>query len=259
MPHLNELQSQFGSAGLTILGVTKETKEKTEPWIEDKGVKYPWAYDTGGEMQKAFGVSGIPAAFLIDAGGRVVWQGHPASLRESVIEDALKDSYKAMTRDWPKSAKSVGKALSKGDLGGALEKAKELAVEDEFGKTLVTRIQGRIRLQVTGVEAAFAEGDVLAAFEAGEAIIKGLEGLPEAERVESILEQISKDKDLKARMKDLEKLRKILSADMDKRKECDAVIDKLEKLLDGMEGTYVGDRIEAAISSVRKKRGQLER
>lgn len=257
MPHLNELQAQFGGKGLTILGVTSESKKDTEPWIEEKGVTYPWGYDEGGEMSKGFGVSGIPAAFLIDAGGRIVWQGHPASLREGTIEDALKDSYKALTRDWPKSAKAVGKALTKGDLGDALAKAEALAVDDEFGKELVGRVKGRIRLKVTSVESAFAEGDVLVAYESGKAIQKSLKGLPEQERIDSIIKQISKDKDLKERMKQLEKLRKIVSVEMDKKKQCDEVAAKLEKFLKGNEGTYVGDRIEAKLKAIRKVRGKL--
>jgi hypothetical protein len=256
---LNEVQGQFGYSGLTVLGVTSEDAEKTVPWIEKKGAEYPYAYDRGGKLSSALGVRGIPAAFLVDAGGRVIWSGHPMSLSEGDIEEALDGAADAMARDWPKSATSVKKALKKGDYAKAIEAAKGLAEEDELGADLVAKLRGLVQRRVAACEGAFESGDVLVAYEAGKAIVKGLDGLDEGTRVEAILEQIAKDKELKARLKTLEKLREICGEEVRRQKDCDEVIAALEKLGKGKDGTYEGDRIAAAVERFTKLRATFSR
>lgn len=260
MSHLNEVNSTFGYSGLTVLGVTNEEKEKTEDWISKKGAQYPYAYDRGGMLSKGLGVKGIPAAFLIDAGGEVLWSGHPSSLSDSVIEEALDGAAEALSRDWPKSAGSVKKALKKNDFAKAIEAAKKLAEEDAFGEELVQNVRRAVTRRVAACESAFESGDVLTAYEAGKVIVKGLKGLEEGERVEAILEQIAKDKELKARLKTLEKLRDITTADeMRRQKDCDEVIAALEKLKKGKDGTYEAGRIDEAIARFTKLRSTFKR
>jgi hypothetical protein len=38
---------------------------------------------------KAYGIRSIPTAYLIGTDGKVIWEGHPRQLEDSVIEKAL--------------------------------------------------------------------------------------------------------------------------------------------------------------------------
>lgn len=89
MPHLNELHEKFGGKGLVIVGVTSESLQLMQPWAEAKGAKYPLVSDPSAKSSEAYGVNGIPAAFLIDPQGKVVWAGHPATLTQESIDKAL--------------------------------------------------------------------------------------------------------------------------------------------------------------------------
>ena len=86
---MNELNAEFESRGLTIIGVTSETEKQTVSWIEKNGAEYAYGYDKGGKLKSALGVRGIPNAVLVNPSGKIVWQGHPTSLTASTVESAL--------------------------------------------------------------------------------------------------------------------------------------------------------------------------
>lgn len=89
IPHLNELYGKFKDRGLVIVGVTAESNQVIRKFQKDVPMDYPTATDNGGRLADKMGVSGIPSAFLADKSGKIVWQGHPATLRDSDIEKAL--------------------------------------------------------------------------------------------------------------------------------------------------------------------------
>ena len=82
------MSEKYAERGLVVLGVTSETTKKpdTEKFVAKHGARYPYAYDPGGRLQKAFDVLGIPAAALVDPSGRVVWRGHPSGLTDEILE-----------------------------------------------------------------------------------------------------------------------------------------------------------------------------
>jgi len=87
IPHLNALQQAFPDQ-LVVIGMTSEpesaVRKMTSPRIE-----YSSAIDTQNRMAKEVGVTSIPHALLIDPQGIVRYQGHPALLKENVIEAVL--------------------------------------------------------------------------------------------------------------------------------------------------------------------------
>lgn len=89
IPHLNELHAKFKDRGLQIVGVTDEANSVIRKFQKEVPMDYPTATDTGGRLNKKMGVSGIPAAFLANKAGVIVWQGHPATLKDADIEKAL--------------------------------------------------------------------------------------------------------------------------------------------------------------------------
>jgi thiol-disulfide isomerase/thioredoxin len=88
IPHLIELYAKHKDAGLVILGLSKEPKEKVEPFAKEKGMTYIVGY--GSESGEAYGVTGIPTAYVVGPDGKVAWNGHPMQPDfEKAIEAAI--------------------------------------------------------------------------------------------------------------------------------------------------------------------------
>jgi len=95
IPHLNALYNQYKDKGVVILGLSDEGADKVAPFVEQmnkdkKDMEYPAA--AGSNDGAAYGVTGIPHAFLLDPTGKVVWTGHPMAGLDKAIEKALKDT-----------------------------------------------------------------------------------------------------------------------------------------------------------------------
>ncbi|MBC8247150.1 MAG: hypothetical protein H8E81_06165 [Deltaproteobacteria bacterium] len=74
--------------------VTKHTKSQTDAKVksllEEKGVTLPCAVEPSGyPSTKAYAISGVPAAALVDREGTIVWRNHPARMTEEQLEDFL--------------------------------------------------------------------------------------------------------------------------------------------------------------------------
>lgn len=89
IPHLNELHAKYKDRGLVIIGVTDEASGVIRKFQKNTPMDYAVATDTGGKLNGKMGVNGIPHAFLADASGKIVWDGHPTNLREEQIEEVL--------------------------------------------------------------------------------------------------------------------------------------------------------------------------
>lgn len=96
IPHLTKIQAKYKDKGLTVIGVsTDEDKTKVEPFVKQMGSKmeYTVAIDSDGKTSMAYkeavGAEGIPYAFLIGGGGKVLWHGHPMAGLDNVIDLAL--------------------------------------------------------------------------------------------------------------------------------------------------------------------------
>lgn len=92
IPHLSEMQAQFADRGVVFLGVTSEDAATAKPFVDKMGGKmdYIVACDKNGATSKgylgAFGVRGIPHAFIVDRDGNIAWHGHPMSGLDKELE-----------------------------------------------------------------------------------------------------------------------------------------------------------------------------
>lgn len=98
IPHVNELHHKFKDRGLVVIGqsVWESDPQAVEPFLKKMGSKmtYRVATDTAeGTMAKtwmeAAGQRGIPASFVVDQQGDIVWIGHPMTLKEELLEKVL--------------------------------------------------------------------------------------------------------------------------------------------------------------------------
>ncbi len=92
IPHLTEMQKKFANRGVVFVGVSDETPAKVKPFVDQMGEKmdYTVAIDrdnkTSEGYMKAFGVNGIPHAFIVDKEGRIAWQGHPMAGLDKALD-----------------------------------------------------------------------------------------------------------------------------------------------------------------------------
>jgi thiol-disulfide isomerase/thioredoxin len=95
IPHLTKLQKRFRDRGVVILGVSDEATNKVAAFVKEMGdqMDYTVAVDEGGKTgqayMKAFGIDGIPHAFIVDRDGRIAWQGHPMVGLDEALEDVV--------------------------------------------------------------------------------------------------------------------------------------------------------------------------
>lgn len=91
IPHLNELHTKHAGEGLVILSLTDQAAGAVEKFVDGRGAGMSYTVGMGSESGSDYGVSGIPQAFVIDRGGKLVWEGHPADKGfDAAIVAALK-------------------------------------------------------------------------------------------------------------------------------------------------------------------------
>ena len=126
IPHLSELQAHFKNK-VTVIGVSQEPAGTVKPFVAKQGARmaYTVAVDKNNETNKAymeaFGVEGIPHAFVVNGDGVLVWHGHPQAGLPQALEDVLSGKLDAATArkmegeriEQEKAAKLAEPALNK--------------------------------------------------------------------------------------------------------------------------------------------------
>lgn len=87
IPHMRELNSVYMPQGLNIISVSDERASTIEPFIRRNNMDYPVARAEG--VLRMYGRSTIPSAWLINAAGAVIWEGHPAEIDSRLMRSAL--------------------------------------------------------------------------------------------------------------------------------------------------------------------------
>lgn len=77
IPHLNELHRKYAGRKFQLLSFVEEGHKTMDKFLNKKRVEYPIGLESA--SLEEYGISGIPHAFLIDQGGKVIWHGHSAS------------------------------------------------------------------------------------------------------------------------------------------------------------------------------------
>jgi len=87
IPHLIKMYDAYKDKGVALVSLTNEPRETVEPFVEKMKMLYP--IGGGSPSGGAYGVRGIPHAFIISPAGEVVWEGHPMAGLEAAIEKQL--------------------------------------------------------------------------------------------------------------------------------------------------------------------------
>ena len=103
-PHLQEAQRRFGEHGLVILGVPLDGDRgtKIEQFVREQGMSWEQLGPSAPAIARQFGVSAIPAAFLVDADtGAILASGD--ELRGERLSETVQKKLAARTEP-PRSA-----------------------------------------------------------------------------------------------------------------------------------------------------------
>lgn len=103
MPSLKKLGQKYGDREFTILMINiGEREEVIAAFVERAGLPFPIAMDHDGEVARLYQVYGIPAAFLVDRQGRILFGSRGYHDWESEKLHRLLDTL--LTEDEPTSA-----------------------------------------------------------------------------------------------------------------------------------------------------------
>ena len=93
MPIVQEMYDKYKAKGLQVIGVSAESSAKIEKYVKEFHFTYGHYRDPDGRAHEDFGVGVLPAAFVINRTGQVVWAGNPGSRDEleRAIREALGD------------------------------------------------------------------------------------------------------------------------------------------------------------------------
>lgn len=135
VPDFNALQDKFGPRGLTVLACGAQEKKIAEPFIAEKGVKFPWALidtPTQEQFKRDWPFPAMPHSFLIDANGKVVWQGHPRMIPAGTIEPHLAGAWQPPLL--PASLAAQQKLLDEGSWAAAKASLESAAADGKLDK-----------------------------------------------------------------------------------------------------------------------------
>ncbi len=218
--------------------------------MKKKKLMSGFAYDKKGSMARYFGVRGIPSSVLVDASGTIVYAGHPGKINDAMVEAALEGAISKPFWEWPKEASKVKKALLSNKLATALSEAQSL--EGDYLQV----VEAKIASVAAAPAAALERKDYLAAVELGEEAEKALKGLPQAEDVAKVVEQVLGDADAKRVLEGQKKLAKLIAKgrDVTSSKKLTKLIEDMEDLRSEYPGTILVEQAKTAADELRKKK-----
>jgi thiol-disulfide isomerase/thioredoxin len=88
-PHLNSLHSQFNGRGLSVIGLTLESKATAQAFLPKVSIQYKLGAAGSKPLQKQLGIKALPYAILVNRIGIIVWRGQASNLSTAEIERYL--------------------------------------------------------------------------------------------------------------------------------------------------------------------------
>ncbi len=91
IPHLQKLHDELSEKGVVLVSLSNEPAATIEKFME----KVPMTWIVGAESNsgQAYGVRGIPSAFIV-VDGKIVWNGHPMSGLDAELKKLVKERQK---------------------------------------------------------------------------------------------------------------------------------------------------------------------
>lgn len=235
--------------------MTNEGKGDTEKWIKEKGAQYAYGYDRGGKLKAKCGITGIPHAYLLDASGKITWEGHPGELTENTIKDSLAGALKRPIWELPKEFAKVKAAIVKNDLPTAVKEAQAVAGDTGAppeSKAVLDEVMGMVTGSLNAAETSAKTGDYLKAQRSYTKLVKSLSGLPEAATAKQALDDLNKNPQALAGIKAQLELDKVLEMPDKKASDRTAKQEALNAFKKKYPGTYAYSDADRALAALAK-------
>jgi hypothetical protein len=250
-----------------VLALTDEGADVVEPYVEERGLSL--RVGIASRTNGLYGVRGIPHSVLIDPRGQVVWRGHPGSLSDGKVKDALKGARKGGKNDFLSFSADLGEEHASALASSpALSALQEQARAGELGKVLAAleafdvggnaaleaaraalaeRAKAHAALLSQQAESAVKRLDVSVGVQVYETLSKTLAGRDEGAAAAKRLEEIRGDERLEKELEAAQAFERALKsaerlATSKKRK-------KLEDFAEKYTGTRAGRRAAALASA----------
>ena len=230
IPHLVEMNHKFAAQGVVFISLTDEDRKTVEPFARE--MKMDYAVGGGSKTSGAYGVRGIPRAFIVDPSGTVAWEGHPMAGLDRALEEQLKKTppSKMAPRDQAVALAlmdRVAKAIEKQDFESAADLLAKIPNADDDPEVKKRADEARrILAEVAAKDLAEAEARIGAKeyYEASvalERVLRLVPGSEEGRRAEAKRTELMGD----------EKIRPVIEQGRRERRAADALaaIEKGEK------------------------------
>lgn len=258
IPHLVEVWEEYEPKGLALLTISSEDSKTVTGHMETHGMTYPTA--AGGRSSQDYGVSGIPAAFLIDHTGTIIWQGNPGvGGWQDLMDDALERA-DVMSGKWdlgerPAFMKKAAGLAMKGQMGKLWKETEVLATKfalEEDKLAAIQQLQADFQVRSNAHENIVADYVVSGRYqEASDHLsgqIKIYKGSPIALEWEAKLKSWKKDAEIKDLIKlDKKRLAAIAMANQGK---ADKAKKAMHKLLRDAKGTRLEKSMDLAYAMI---------
>ena len=89
MPTVQKLYDEFKDKGLEVVAVSDESPTVIQKFVKESLYTYPIYVDADASLNTGFKIVEIPATFVIDRSGNVIYEGHGESedaLRKAVVQ-----------------------------------------------------------------------------------------------------------------------------------------------------------------------------
>ena len=215
IPHLTELHEKYGEKGFQIVSTSNEDINTIQTKMIN--AKKPLYGIVRAEIGNIYETRGIPHCWVLDADGKCLFKGHPASLKEEQIEEWLKTLPPTkIEKELAKELDGAVKAFNKGELGKSLAEATKVAAETEDdavktdAKYVTDLLQKRVEDYNGKIAAAKDGGDLVAQGKVLEEAAEVFEGSEQGETWEGQLKELEKSDAYKDTVKaqgELDKIR----------------------------------------------------
>lgn len=206
VPDINGVYDKWGPKGLTVLAVGEQERKTVEPWIAEKGVRFPWALidtPTAEKFKRDWPAPGQPWSFLIDVDGKIVWQENPRNLQNrNVFKPGTMEPLLAATTQAPVLPKALAEhqkllddglwAAAKKALSTAAAEAKLEKADAGWAKGTSEWIQSRHDKWMADIEALGKKGWWWDAWEMANDFPRRFEGMEGAEAAAAKAAEIRK-------------------------------------------------------------------
>jgi cytochrome c biogenesis protein CcmG, thiol:disulfide interchange protein DsbE len=96
LPELQQLHQRYSQQGLRVVGVSVDdgsADRAVDEFVRNFGLTYTILRDPAETVSHKFAIPGVPASFLIDRNGKVVWRmTGPFTAGDTILQNALRAS-----------------------------------------------------------------------------------------------------------------------------------------------------------------------